>query len=145
MRRRWNILAAAAVLAAGAAWAVTPEIRLPRARRGVVIFSHRAHAERYGVACDRCHHNVSPVPADRRTCKGCHMDLEHGGLCHDCHISTRDRDYARRYDALRQRLGRERIPTLFKAFHGLCRGCHARVNRTQGKRAPYECGGCHKP
>ncbi len=141
---RWKTIAAAIVLGSASAWAITPEIRLPRARRGVVTFSHQAHAEQYGVACSRCHHNVTPVPSDRMTCKGCHMDLRHGGLCHDCHISTRDRDYAARYEGLQRELGKKKIPSLFKAFHGLCRGCHAEVNRTQGKKAPYECGGCHK-
>ncbi len=132
------------LLMAGPAGAFLDQVELPRARRGVVTFPHRKHADDYGIPCARCHHNMSVIRAEQPTCRGCHMNPAHQGLCHDCHVSNRDKDFAERYARLKEKLGVERLPTLFKAFHGSCRGCHAQVNRAEGKKAPYECGGCHK-
>ncbi len=137
----WTI---ALVCCATLASALTDPIELPRARRGVVTFPHLAHAEDYGIACDRCHHNIRATRPDTVDCKGCHLSPQHQGLCHDCHISTRDPDYTERDAAVRARLGKASIPPLFKAFHGLCRDCHKQSNARDGTKAPYECGGCHR-
>lgn len=142
------LLRAAAAVALGlapvAATAIAPVINLDRASRGNVAFTHDNHANAYDIACDRCHHNIRPVSPQATSCKGCHLGKDHQGLCHGCHFSNRDADYEDRTAALEAKLGRRPIPTLFKAFHALCRDCHADSNRTRDTRAPYECGGCHK-
>ncbi|RMG84470.1 MAG: hypothetical protein D6708_17010 [Candidatus Dadabacteria bacterium] len=144
MRKAVAGIAVVAVAVAGSAWALRGEVELTRARRGVVVLPHRKHVEEWGVECDRCHHNIAMIRQGQTNCQGCHLNLQHEGLCHDCHLSNREDGYAERYTALKKKLGVQKIPTLFKAFHGLCRGCHAEVNEKEGKKAPYECGGCHK-
>jgi len=138
------LMIAGVVGAAGVAWGVRDEVELPRARRGVVVLPHRKHVEQWGVRCEQCHHNIVMIRQGQTDCKGCHMNTVHEGLCHDCHLSNREDGYAKKYTALKKKLGVQKIPTLFKAFHGLFRSCHAEVNKKEGRKAPYECGGCHK-
>jgi hypothetical protein len=146
MRRAWILWVTASnfLLWAALAFALDEVIVLPRANRGEVAFTHRAHAYDYDVGCDRCHHNITMVASDGATCRGCHLNEQHRGLCHDCHLSNRDRDFSGRYQTLQAELGKQKIPILFKAFHRLCRDCHTQVNQAEGRSAPAECGGCHK-
>jgi hypothetical protein len=64
---------------------------------GVVIFSHQAHAEDYGVFCEDCHH-ADPDPSDPVPCQACHARsfdeeyvrahpayLPEGEACQACH------------------------------------------------------------
>jgi len=124
--------------------AISEVIPLERAKRGVVQFTHQRHAYELEVECDRCHHNIARIRSGATTCKGCHADSDHSGLCHQCHLSNRDADYQENLARVQRDLGRENIPNRFKAFHNLCRNCHHEVNQSENRKAPYECGGCHR-
>ena len=65
------LTASAVLLAVAAALALDEVIVLPRANRGEVAFTHRAHAYDYEVVCDRCHHNIKMVRSEGATCKSC--------------------------------------------------------------------------
>lgn len=148
MTKGMVVISAATLLSLGLAaqpcLAFTEVIPLTRAKRGAVAFTHENHTSSYGLRCERCHHHISKNPTDKTTCKGCHLARSHRGLCHECHLSSLQEDYAPRVAALAESLGTQRIPTLLEAFHALCRDCHAQMNRSEGRKAPYQCGGCHK-
>ncbi|MDF1553384.1 MAG: cytochrome c3 family protein [Deferrisomatales bacterium] len=138
------LLVAALCGAPASAAALSEVVSLDRANRGTVRFTHRRHAYELEVECSRCHHNIARIPSGATTCKGCHADQQHSGLCHQCHLSNRDTGYEEDLARVRRELGRDDIPNRFKAFHNLCRNCHHEVNESQNRQAPYECGGCHK-
>ncbi len=86
-----------------------------------VQFSHKKHAEEYGIACDSCHHvyeegeNIWKQGDPVRKCAVCHNPVA-------------DQDG---------------VIKLQSAFHKKCRGCHEEVDR-EGKEAPYKkCTACH--
>ena len=143
-RTVFPVLVAALCGAPASALAISEVIPLDRAKRGTVEFTHQRHAYELGVECGRCHHNISRIKAGETSCKGCHAAQQHSGLCHQCHLSNRDPDYEERIAAVQEQLGREKVPNLFKAFHNLCRNCHAQVNEAERGKAPYECDGCHR-
>lgn len=123
--------------------ALTDTLVLSRAKRGEVAFTHGRHAGALGIPCERCHHNLAAGPKET-TCQGCHLRSDHRGLCHECHLSDRDDGSAAAAEAVKKRLGKDDVPTLYKAFHNLCRNCHAVENSQKKTKAPYECGGCHR-
>jgi len=138
------LLAVALCSAPLTAAAISERLTLDRAKRGPVPFTHQRHAYELEVECNRCHHNISPIAPGATTCKGCHAGGQHSGLCGQCHLSNRDPGYEADRVRVERELNRSDIPSRFKAFHNLCRNCHDDANQTQGKRAPYECGGCHQ-
>ncbi|MBI5015445.1 MAG: cytochrome c3 family protein [Deltaproteobacteria bacterium] len=138
------LLVGAAALGPGVCAALTPTLILAKAKRGEVVFTHGRHVEQYGVACEKCHHNLAAGPQEPTTCKGCHVRSDHRGLCHECHFSDRDDGYQERLESARRRLKKDELPTLYRAFHSLCRNCHVAENSVHKTRAPVECGGCHR-
>lgn len=91
-----------------------------------VRLNHQAHVEKYGIACQLCHHpprtERPPVAGDFQACSSCHE------------LAVR-------------------IPmrtTLQLAFHdarassGLCIDCH-QTKSEQGLDPPLACEGCHAP
>lgn len=63
-----------------------------------VKWTHKAHAEDYGIDCRECHHkdkNIEPEPQN----------------CADCHQKTGDKD----------------MPSLRTAVHDKCRSCHVEM------------------
>jgi predicted CXXCH cytochrome family protein len=82
---------------------------------GTVTFKHEAHATKYAVACQTCHHTLQPSDAAPKACSGCH-----------------------------QKAGTPKMPTLQNAVHKKCWDCH-KAELTKGKKAPQQaqCTGCH--
>ncbi len=80
----------AALCGAPAAAAFSEVISLERAKRGAVRFTHRRHAYELEVECSRCHHNIARMQSGATTCKGCHENQQHSGLCHQFQLSKRD-------------------------------------------------------
>ena len=131
-------------LSAWDAFAMRDVITLSKAKRGPVPFTHRNHLEKYAIACDRCHHSTE-VPPTPVSCKECHLNRPHRGVCHDCHTSDNEPDAASLREQVEKRTGKSQLPNLFRAFHSLCRNCHIAENAAKGTKAPVECGGCHGP
>lgn len=119
------------------------KINLIESPRGVVAFPHLFHAADLDISCEKCHHNISFVPTGEKICKGCHLNTKHRGLCHECHISNRRNGYEEEYEKIKSALKKDEVPFMYKVFHSLCRDCHAEANKG-GKKAPYQCEGCHK-
>jgi hypothetical protein len=143
-RSRFLVLLSLCSLAPAPCLGLTPTLVLTKAKRGDVTFSHGRHADEYQIGCEKCHHNLATGPQEATTCKGCHLRSDHRGLCHECHLSERDEGYPVQLAGIRKRLQKEEIPTLYRAFHALCRNCHIGENNARATKAPVECGGCHR-
>ncbi len=95
-QKAWIALAAAIVCAsAGALFSVEDVIVLPKTghRKPPITFSHRAHAEDYGIKCVNCHHTGKNIK-----CSRCHLRRDKGNIinlkgafhqqCLGCHRKT---------------------------------------------------------
>lgn len=97
---------------------------------GPVRFSHQRHATAMGIACQDCHHTLQVAAQPRR--------------CHDCHQAKVFRVAATR-PADAQPEAAQLAPVRAKlAFHGLCQGCHVRLQGQQLASGPTDsCRDCH--
>lgn len=87
-----------------------------KAKPGEVTLSHKKHTEEYKIKCTDCHH-MTKEGETPKTCSSCHDP--------------------------KQKKGEAII--LKEAFHKQCKGCHTKVNKEQGKKAPdKKCKECHK-
>ncbi len=105
--------------------------------KGLVTFSHKAHAEKYGVACGECHHDAKGAPLalkggeDVQACVACHKET--GKPPQGEKLSKTDK--IKKYHK--------------EALHANCIGCHKDYNKEKGlnakdpKAAPQSCGDCH--
>lgn len=124
----------------------------------LVLFRHKDHVERFGLACIECHHEPScarchaeanPARVERtvhehhRPCLNCHgREMELNGRtkgqddCTRCHLGKDGR--------APQRFTHERTGWPLKSYHARldCRDCHQRV-----PFAPLDtqCSSCHAP
>ena len=80
------------------------------------LFRHESHNEKAGIdACNECHHvykdgkRLEDASSEDRRCLDCHSLTDSG-----------------------------RTPSLRKAFHLNCRGCHEK-----SRKGPVMCGECH--
>ena len=80
------LLAFVAVNVAFAADVVTYENK-----KGTVTFNHKAHQEKLGGDCAKCHEGepakiaVDKAAAHGATCKDCHKEMNGPTKCNDCH------------------------------------------------------------
>ena len=105
--------------------------------KGVVVFSHKAHAEKYGIACGECHHDAQGKPLALKggesvqKCVACHTDT--GKPAKGEKLSKADK--VKKYHK--------------EALHANCIGCHKEYNKEKGykssdaKAAPQSCSKCH--
>ena len=83
---------------------------------GLVNFFHHLHAELRTSSCETCHHTYEEVGEIRP--------------CHECH-----KNELSMFDE---------TPTIAKAFHVRCKGCHQYTTQVLFKTAgPVTCGLCH--
>ena len=88
-----------------------------RPERAPSVFAHDEHNEKAGIEeCNECHHDydengkkIEDISTEDQQCSECHSENETG-----------------------------RKPSLMKAFHSNCKGCHVRE-----KKGPIMCGECH--
>jgi hypothetical protein len=86
-------------------------------QRPAATFLHDAHNEKAGIdECNLCHHVYE---------NGEFLEYESSEdmLCSDCHALNESDDDS---------------PSLLKAFHTNCKGCHLKENK-----GPVMCGECH--
>ncbi len=100
-------------------------------KREAPTFTHKKHAEDYGISCGDCHHDQDGKP----------LDLKMGDdvqRCVECHNKL-EQDPQNKKD----------IMVLENAMHGNCIDCHKEVNIKAGDPkgrkgpAPYGCNDCH--
>lgn len=91
-------------------------------RKGFVRFSHLEHAEGYVEACEDCHHEYKDG-------QNVWQEGQPVKKCSSCHDPSKRQGNARK---------------LNMAFHKNCKGCHQKLAREGGTRAPYkQCTDCH--
>jgi hypothetical protein len=134
-----------------------PEIRIYKARledrpHTEVLFRHKEHIDRYGIACAECHsedncqrcHSDQKQPPRVRTladhhnpCARCHMDVDPqraDARCEACH-------YDRAHGPPRPFEHRAReLPLIKYHVNNGCRDCHESLPFAKLDR---ECGSCH--
>ncbi|MCW7754982.1 cytochrome c family protein [Desulfobotulus sp. H1] len=97
-------------------------------QRPLVTFTHKKHAEDYGISCGDCHHDDKGQP----------LELVMGDPVQSC---------AACHSIPGQRARGDQTPKLdfhAEAMHDNCRTCHAQFNRDKGERiAPVMCNQCH--
>ena len=105
--------------------------------KGLVTFSHKAHCEKYGVACGECHHDDKGAPL---ALKG-GEDVQG---CVACHTETAKAPKGEKLSK------KDKIAKYHKeALHANCIGCHKEFNKKNGykskdpKAAPQSCKNCH--
>ncbi|MCD6319654.1 MAG: cytochrome c3 family protein [Candidatus Desulfofervidaceae bacterium] len=133
------VLAAAAFLAVGYKVALsgscpaTITIKDPAfgaTKKPGVPFSHKKHAETYGIACTKCHHTFKDDAAVKagpvKKCSACHKPKagEKASLSFCKKVSG--------------------APGLLCAYHVNCWGCHKAAKRQGKGRPPTSCTKCHK-
>ena len=93
-------------------------------RKGVVTFSHLAHAEDYEVACNECHH-------DYEDGKNVWEEGDPVNKCSECHDPV---------------VSDGNLKKLMLAYHTNCVGCHKKlVKEGTSEEAPYKkCYECHE-
>lgn len=108
-------------------------------KKGIVMFTHKKHAEEYKIGCGECHHDENNKPLDNL--KGCDKVQK----CIECHkkpamIKGKEakgltKEQKREYHA--------------NAIHDNCKTCHKKFNKEKGLKskdkgaAPTTCKACH--
>ena len=74
----------------GATVAVAADVVTYENKKGNVTFDHKAHGEKLGGDCAKCHEGTpAKIEVDKdfahKTCKGCHKDMGGPTKCNDCH------------------------------------------------------------
>lgn len=108
--------------------------------KGIVMFSHKKHAEDYGAGCGACHHDENATPLD---------SLKAGddvANCIECHNipgqAPRGKDAPKLSKA-------QKLEYHAEAIHDNCRDCHRAYNKEKGLKrkdpgyAPTSCTQCH--
>ena len=105
---------------------------LPKDKKMVKGFSHKAHAETYLKGNEK--YSITPY-TDEFTCTACHTgakavaDLAGDGVCSG-------------FQAAFEAHG---SPAKFQNyFHKTCKGCHKAMKKDGLKTGPVSCKGCHK-
>ena len=97
-----------------------------------VTFTHKKHAEDYGISCGECHHDENGEPLELTMGDDVHPCYE----CHNIFEKTKE--------------NRRDIMVHENAMHGNCRDCHKEVNIEAGDPkgrkgpAPTSCNDCHE-
>ncbi len=86
-------------------------------KRPPVPFSHRAHHEDYKIKCTQCHHTFEDG-------KNIWTPDDGANACEDCHTTPYRNE--------------GKMPSLYNAFHHLCKDCHKAA-----KAGPQTCDDCH--
>ncbi|MDY0163779.1 cytochrome c3 family protein [Desulfobotulus sp.] len=104
-------------------------------QRSIVSFTHKKHAEDYGISCGECHHDDKGQP----------LDLKMGDpvqSCAACHSIPGERPKGKDAPRLSKQ---ERLAYHAEAIHENCISCHREVNQKTGDRTrtPVMCNQCH--
>ena len=108
--------------------------------KGIISFTHKKHAEDYGIGCGDCHHDDQGKP----------LDLKIGDdvqSCLECHVKGQA-DRAKLRGMSREERQKEELKYHYGAIHANCQGCHEdyNVEKAGDKRkgpAPVSCTQCH--
>lgn len=103
-------------------------------KKPVVQFSHKKHAEAYGISCGECHHDGKGTPLNIK-------EGEDVASCIACHTIPSERPKGKNAPKLSKK---ERLAYHAEAMHYNCKGCHKAHNKKTGtKAAPVSCKKCH--
>ena len=117
-------------------------------KKGIVIFTHKKHAEEYKmgkdeakIGCGECHHDKDNKPLDNL--KECDTVQN----CIECHKKP---SMIKGKEAKAQKLTKEQKREYHaNAIHDNCKGCHKKFNKEKGLKAkdkgaaPTTCKTCH--
>jgi hypothetical protein len=96
--------------------------------RPIVQFSHYAHLDDYGIACNECHHVFKDG-------ENVWEDDDPVQKCQECHTDPTTKNELR--------LPAKKL-NLKYAFHKNCIGCHRSYNKENNiEAAPVTCQSCH--
>jgi cytochrome c553 len=110
-------------------------------KKEIVEFSHKKHAEDYGVGCGECHHDDKNKPLN---------DLKMGDNvqnCIECHKTPGEKPKGKDAPKLTKS---QSLEYHAEAIHENCRECHKTFNKEKGLKkqdpgfAPTGCKECHK-
>lgn len=109
-------------------------------KKGIVMFTHKKHAEEYKIGCGDCHHDKDGKP----------LELKIGDdvqSCLECHVKGQADKAALRSMSPAERK-KEELKYHYGAIHDNCQGCHEKFNveKAGDKRkgpAPVSCTQCH--
>ncbi len=105
---------------------------LPKDKKMVKDFSHKAHAEKYLLGNEK----YSPVPyTDEFTCVACHAGAK------DANSITKDLVCQGFETAFEQEGGAKKFQN---HFHKTCKACHKAMKKDGKATGPVSCKGCHK-
>jgi hypothetical protein len=97
-----------------------------------VKFSHKKHAEEYGVACNECHHVFEGG-------KNVFKEGDPVQKCHDCHNEPTIKG--------EKKLSKDKQKLNLKiAFHNNCQSCHKKLkkeDKAKYGKIPTTCIQCH--
>lgn len=102
-------------------------------KKGIVTFTHKKHAEDYGISCGECHHDDKGKP----------LDLKMGDdvqKCSECHTKFK-----------KDKKNKKDIMVHENAMHQNCVTCHKEFNKKKNPKdkkgmkgpAPASCTKCH--
>ena len=74
----------------GANVAIASDVVTYENSKGNITFDHKAHQEKLGGDCAKCHEGEpAKIAVDKdfghNTCKGCHKEMNGPTKCNDCH------------------------------------------------------------
>ncbi len=102
----------------------------PEHTKGLVEFTHKKHAEDYGIACTECHHKYENG-------KNVWKEGDPVQKCEECHNEPTIK-------------GEKKLPkdqqklNLKLAFHNNCISCHKKLKKENKQtKAPTTCSKCH--
>jgi len=104
-------------------------------KKGIMLFTHKKHAEEYKIGCGECHHDKNGAPLN---------DLKKNDNvenCIACH--TKPGQAPRPKDKTKLSL-KEKLEYHAEAIHENCIKCHKEYNKKNDtKAAPSSCSKCH--
>ena len=107
--------------------------------KGIVMFSHKKHAEDYKVGCGECHHDDKNKPLDTLKAGD---DVQN---CMECHKKPAFMK-GKKAKGLSKA---QKLEYHANAIHDNCKGCHKEFNKEKGLKskdkgaAPTSCKTCH--
>jgi len=104
-------------------------------KKPIVIFTHIAHIEKYGLECGSCHHDEAGAPLNNITLE------DSVARCIDCHDKHGQKPKGKNAPKLTES---EALSYHAEALHKNCIDCHKKFNNETGKKtAPTSCSKCH--
>lgn len=99
-------------------------------KKGSVMFTHKQHAEKYGIACGECHHDENNKPRNVKW-------GDEVKNCIECHAKPSRKPKGKLSK-------KEELEYHAEAIHDNCIGCHKAIKKKDKKsKIPTSCAKCH--